>query len=387
MVKISYPRDIQLILNEIIERIKKSLNPDYIILAGSFGKGSWLYSDKELISDFEIVFVCKQRWSLKKKKHLLKNLNNNYPYEISLKGYLKNKVEKKIISNYSSRNHGYISLDFFDTFHDPKIIYSKDYKKLNIDCFVNEIPIWEAWRLYVNRMGDLLKLQCSKNNGEDTSNYYWLKIFESTADAYCIVNNVYHKNISKRLEYFSKELIDNDIELPEKCKASFPIIQKALIARNNHNLLLFDINLDNLEFNSIVISWMGYFEKKLAVKEKLKISKKYNFYYNYNNSSNSLHAKYLGFNSEYSILFSNIFKILSRPKLWNLNFKFYNQNSSWRHIILLTISSTFKEQYFGKYDFYNSKKILIRIFKKKYIDNLKGESFIEFVLTYWKILR
>ena len=87
MEKGLYPKEIQVFFNEVILKIRSVLDPDFIILAGSFGKESWLYSDGILLSDFEFVFVCEKRWSLKKKKLLLKKLNIDYPYDINLKGY------------------------------------------------------------------------------------------------------------------------------------------------------------------------------------------------------------------------------------------------------------------------------------------------------------
>ena len=54
----SYPKEIQLFFDEIVVKINKVLDADFILIAGSFGKESWLYFNNELISDFEFVFVC-----------------------------------------------------------------------------------------------------------------------------------------------------------------------------------------------------------------------------------------------------------------------------------------------------------------------------------------
>ena len=207
-------------------------------MAGSFGKESWLYSDDKLISDFEFVFVCKRKWSLSTKKKLQKDLNQIYPFDISLKGFLLDKVKNKVISNYASKNPGYLSLDFYDTFSNPVVLYSKTNASLNINCNVNEIPIWEAWRLYVNRIGDLLKLECADNFDTKEFDYFWLKIFESTAGSYCIIKQIYDKNISNRLTIFTQDLVNNDNELNQTCKDSYPIIYQALSARKGHNLSL-----------------------------------------------------------------------------------------------------------------------------------------------------
>lgn len=69
MEKIYYPDNIELFFNSVVEKIKSKLNPEYIIIAGSFGKGSWIYSGDKLLSDFEFVFVNNKKWSIKKKRH------------------------------------------------------------------------------------------------------------------------------------------------------------------------------------------------------------------------------------------------------------------------------------------------------------------------------
>ena len=38
MVETSYPRNIQIFFNEVVNLIKENLSPDYILLAGSFAK-------------------------------------------------------------------------------------------------------------------------------------------------------------------------------------------------------------------------------------------------------------------------------------------------------------------------------------------------------------
>ncbi len=386
MEKISYPKEVQSFFNEIILKIRDSLDPDFILIAGSFGKESWLYSGQELISDFELVFVCKKRWSLNKKKLLLKELNKEYPYEISLKGYLIDNIENKIISNYAVKNPGYISLDFFDTFYDTKYIYARNNKTLDIDCSGDEIPVWEAWRLYVNRMGDLLEMDYNEKNNIQKFEYYWLKIFESTADSYLIINKRYYKNILNRYKIFNKELIENDVILDDKCKSSINYIKMALFARYKHDLGYFRCELSIIERKEIINSWMNYFEKKLSEKEQIPVKNDKSFYINYLNN-NRLQKKYLGFKYIYNITLSNGIRLLHNPNLLNYPFKFYNNSNSWRHIILLSISSAFSEKSLSNSNFPQAKYILSKIISEKEIITLTEKKFINTILNYWKILR
>ena len=78
---------------------------------------------------------------------------------------------------------------------------------------------------------------------------------------------------------------------------------------------------------------------------------------------------------------------MRNPSLINNYFKFYIFNDSWRHIILLTILSAFKEYSCNEYDFQISKKIFSILVKRSYLDQFNGNDFVELVLKYWKILR
>lgn len=386
MEKISYPKNIQLIFDEVVHLIKESLDPEFILLAGSFAKGSWLYSKKELISDIEIIFICNKKWPISLKNQLVEKLNKKYPYKIELKGFVKSKIDKKILSNYALKNPGFINLNFFDIFNKPVYLYKKKDSFLNINTSVDEIPDWEAWRLYVNRMGDLLKIDCDSNIELQTANYYWLKIFESTADAYCIVNNIYEKNISKRLIIFNKELLNTDKELHDICKNSFSIIKKALLARERHDLSVFDIDLSAHKRKEIINAWMNYFERKMGGQEKIIFDNKPDFYNNYL-SNKSLQKKYLDFNNGLNILLSNSMKLIKNLNKLRYPFKFYVQDYSWRHIILLSVSSAFYEQSAGNKDFVETKKIARKILNQKKIENLKNDDFIRSILSYWKVIR
>ena len=132
MEKTFFPSSLQPIFDDIVYQTKKSLDVDFILLAGSFSKCSWLFDKDALMSDIEIVFISNSKWSNQKKKKLVSELNNRHSYKIELKGFLRSRVEKKVITNYSISNPGYISLNFFDVFHNPNYLYKKSNDKLNI---------------------------------------------------------------------------------------------------------------------------------------------------------------------------------------------------------------------------------------------------------------
>jgi len=386
MEKILFPKKIQIFFDEIIYDIKISLDPEYILIGGSFGKGSWIYSNEELLSDFEFVFIRKKRWSIRKKKDLLIKLNSKYPYQIHLKGYLIDKITKKIISNYSSRYPGYVSLDFFDAFFEPVVLYSRDNLPLKVDLSTKEIPHWELWRLCVNRIADLLTLEFNiKKSNKIEYDYSWLKVFESLVDAYLIIRNIYKPDINKRFLAFVEDIKITKNSFCDICRESFPWISKALEARRKHKLDIFNIDFMPLDKKLIVYEWLNYLEKILLKNENIIQNHKY-FWESYL-SDFSIQSKYLEINGKFAVLFSNLIRLLNHRELFNPYFKFYNFRDSWRHIILLAVSTLYKEIIAQKKDFLRTKKVLSKIVREKKLNSLADEELFLLVIMMWKKLR
>ncbi len=143
-----------------------------------------------------------------------------------------------------------------------------------------------------------------------------------------------------------------------------------------------DISIDHRK--KIVISWMDYFKKKMFQQEQ--ISTNTNFYFKYLKNI-KLQKRYLGFTSNYSIMASNIIKLLFNPILIGFNFKFYNQKHSWRHIILLSIASAFREESLKIENFAVTKGIISKVLHMRSINKLSKVDFMKVLLKYWKILR
>ncbi|MDJ0645802.1 MAG: hypothetical protein QNJ57_07465 [Flavobacteriaceae bacterium] len=378
-------KGLQLIIDEVVKEVTSTLDPEHILLAGSFGKDAWLYSGDDLMSDFEFVFVCKKSWSIRKKKKLLEKLNERFLYEISLKGFLSNKVQRKVISNYAFKNPGYISLDFYDTFSNPKVIFSKETSALKIPLQRTDIPAWEAWRLFTNRLGDLVSVNLESTSNKHRKRYLYLKTFESIVDAYLIIHKVYEKNISDRIKSFDILNLKNDENLGTVCLRSIPYLRKALIARSEHESSLFDPDLKDHEFTEIIAAWKNYIEKEL---EKVEFIYKTggDFYKKYL-SQKKLHKKYLGFKYYFNTSLSNFIRLLYMPKGMAMKLKLARFNRSWRHLILLCISSIYEEYMLGNNNFNRSRSVAATIFKSSVLSGLSQEEFMSHCLKFWKYLR
>lgn len=382
MVLMSYPNSIRTTLNEVVDEIVTCLNPDYVIFAGSFGKNAWISDGEQLLSDFELVFICQHKWSLKTKRKLLKRLNSKHNIEISLKGYLTSNVERKIISNYSFSSLGYLNLDFFDTFNDIQYLYKRNKNSLSISCESKEIPIWEAWRLLVNRIGALMEIELSGTIINEK--YAWLKIYESIADAYLIVKGIYESNVSQRINLLNSIDFNIDSDLDEVTKKSKQILLSALKAREKHSLLSFKLDQSKKANFEALTSWLEYIQNVLAKKEFSKTEDSFSLKYL---KDNKIQKKYLGINENYAIILSNFIRLLTKVKLVNSEFKFYDFRISWRHVILLQMATLFMEIYDEKGRGYNSHQVMKRLIRNKYTTELDKKDKMNTTLTYWKLLR
>ena len=60
---------------EARDNLIRLVDPECILLGGSFGKASWLMDEEgSLLSDFEIIFIINKHWRRKKIKKLEKKM-------------------------------------------------------------------------------------------------------------------------------------------------------------------------------------------------------------------------------------------------------------------------------------------------------------------------
>ena len=234
-------------------------------------------------------------------------------------------------------------------------------------------------------MADILKLDYNDYQIQNT-HYYWLKMLESTADSYLIVNGLYEKEIQSRLDIFTQSLLDSDESLNIECKKSWSLIHNALESRINHKLSDFELKLDYEGLKLIVNQWMEYIEQKVAEQEGLRNDNKLDFYRSYFNSKN-LQKKYLDFSNLLNIQLSNLLKLGINRSLFKKPFKPLSFNKSWRHTILITVALLFNEESNKERSFINSRKAAGRILMKDRMDMLNSRDFINTVLNYWGMTR
>lgn len=387
MAGTSYPDRLQEIIQDVVLQTRVVLDPEAILMAGSFGKESWMFADALLLSDFEFVFVCKKRWSLKQKRQLQKRLNSRHKYSISLKGFLLKNVQKKVISNYASSYPGYLSLSFFDAFKEPVILFQESREVVGLpELNICEVPAWEAWKLFVNRLGDLLDSNAYKRITTPEDKFRWLKIFESAADGFLLTQKSYTPNINTRLDTLSPAMLEKENALPAICKEAYLLLKMSLAARKMHDLSLFSPahNTDHLQ--QVTLAWLNYFQSCIVKEEGLNRNQGDCFYDSYL-AQKGLQRKYLELAGKFNKQKSNVIRLAYNPGLIRAGLKYYNFHISWRHIILLGLSALYVDHVNCDSTYVLSRKILGKIVRKKKLGSLDGDALMKQVIILWKTLR
>lgn len=359
-----FPQIAQKAISEAIDELTHTFDPEYILLGGSFGKGDWI-KDKngKLLSDFEIIFINKKSWNRKKAKKIAHNLKEKYKLDFSIAGYSKKRVLKKQPGNLCFGNPGYITLNYFDAIKEDNVIYKKNKPAFKLpETNLNEVPMWEAWRLFVNRFGDLLKIFIDKNISKTEVDYYWQKAFQAAADTLLISISKYESNISDRYNNW-REVRLNQKKIGLNIPDYFLIpLEASLKARLYNSLKIFSTDyysFSDKEKIEIILFYFDRIEKKMFEKEGLE-KKTYKEYL----SNKSLINKYSNFyiGNKISNLYSNILSLVIYRKQLCKKFKYYKINEAWRHIYLISIMTLFREYVFQQSDLTNTKQILNKIY-------------------------
>lgn len=383
MEKTSYPDQVNAVLIKAREGLKADLNASAALLVGSFGKEAWLCDqDGRLLSDLEIVFLTEGAWRKQDKQKLVKALNKDLDFEVELKGFTRKAISQKRLSNYSFSNPGYLSLNFFDSFSDPKWILG-DEDKWDLNLRAEEVPLWEAWRLYCNRQAEYLSKE--KSEAPNQLDYAWMKVLEAIADAFLISKGKYEKNIDYRVGQYSTNLFEEGEELSELAKQTWPQINLALSMRKEHKLGSFEA-WPQTERLSIMNAWNHYFSRKMAREEHMAWLNYDQFLTAYS-KQRSLQKKYLDFNGSMAIVLTNLLKFMNARKQLTKPFRKSFFAKSWRHLVLMSVSSFVDEKATGSTDFKRTKELMTNFLQADYVKTLTEYELQENLIGYWKLIR
>ena len=378
-----FPEVAQLAITEARDRLIKTFNPEYILLGGSFAKGDWIEeSDGDLLSDFEIVFINKKRWSRKKAKRIAYKLKQKYKLDFSVSGYSKKRVLKKQPGNLCFGSPGYITLTYFDTINEHNVIYKKNNPHFELPVTsIEEVPLWESWKLFVNRFGDFIKSKYIDNN--KNIDYYWLKLFQAAADTLLLSKKKYIHDINER--YRRLEICrSNNNSLPDE--EYIETLLMALKGRKAHNISIFSNFIRPIEETkllAILEYWFSRIENMMFQEENINIGD-YSSYLKHNYLQNKYSNIYIAPNL--SVSYSNILSfLLNRKSIGQLRYK--SIFKSWQHVSLVAIVCLFKELNSLSLDLPETRELLQNIYKRGFIDSLSNEGVIELTVTTWERFR
>lgn len=212
-------------LGEITDRISGKiilyLNPESLLLTGSFAKGEATIllenGNLKFLSDFEIV-VASRRYLLKsllrQMERFMADISQEAGLEVGISGITLSlcswfpplfKTLKPTITNY-------------DLKYGARLIYGKNCLEKVPDFKPQDIPLWEGIRLLFNRMSAALKHFLSDNGRTDESVFYIYKVVLACQDALLISTGNYHPSYALRnqmlQEVFPRYFSDLNSKLP-----------------------------------------------------------------------------------------------------------------------------------------------------------------------------
>lgn len=377
------PEVAQLAISEARDRLIKTFNPEYILLGGSFAKGDWIKDNSgNLLSDFEIVFINKKSWNRKKAKGIACKLKQKYKLDFSVSGYSKKRVLKKQPGNLCLGSPGYITLTYFDTINENNVIYKKYNPVFELPVTsIEEVPLWESWKLFVNRFGDFIQSKYIDNN--KNIDYYWLKLFQAAADTLLLSKKEYIHDINERYRRLEIYRSSNN-SLPDE--EYIETLLMALKGRKEHNISIFSDfikSFDEKKLLAILEYWFSRIENMMFQEENISTGD-YNSYLKHN----CLQNKYSNFYilPYLSVPYSNIlFLLLNRKAI--AKFKYLSIFKSWRHVSLVVIVFLFKELNSLSLDLPETRELLQNIYERKFIGSLPDEGVIELTVTSWERFR
>ena len=384
------PREIENVINETKEFIIDYFDPELIILSGSFGRDDWVLGENgELLSDIEMPFICSRYWNRKRTKLLKEKIKKMHGIDVCIFGISKRRFEKGYPKNLSFGKLPYLSLQIYETVYGSKILYKKTPNNILLPKLdVKHIPIWEGWRLIVNRMADVLKLE--RNDSDNIQNYfYWSKLVQACGDAFLIANKKYRISLKSRKneienlwsEKFSKDAppknifldpIINCYSMRQNHKICFSDIFSEAVTSENFNLVDFWFKyISNIMLN--IGSNPDIFDIIKAYINNQEILKTYNLYYAY-----SLNP----------IIYTNIITIIKNIKsLHKYGFKYEKLKLPWLHILYILIILLYYDKYSsnGKYSKFID-MYLHQIIKKDYLLDKNKTDIVRNVIKLWKNL-
>lgn len=362
------------------------VDPECILLGGSFGKASWLMDEEgSLLSDFEIIFIINKHWRRKKIKKLEKKMEYKYKQKFCISGFTKRSILNKLPNNFSWKYPGYLTLNFYDSIREKNIIYRRRKTRITIpEIESSEIPMWETWRLFVNRIGDILKFFCNDDINISEKNYLWQKVFQTIADTILLSINKYTPNISNRYQFWQEVFANQDkydLTIPTEY---YKIVASSLKARINNSITTFSKrirSLKDLQKLKIILFFYNSIEKQMFLEEKV-ADFKYNTYLHNMKLINKYSKFYL--NIKLSNVYSNLLYFLLYNISLGKHLNIFSIKIPRRHITYLSVVMLFKELNENSINFQKTRILMCKIYKREHVYSLDKNKLLNLVISNWK---
>jgi hypothetical protein len=276
-------------------------------------------------------------------------------------------------------------MGYFDSIKDQNVIYKKKEPSFPLpQTSVDVVPLWEAWKLFVNRLGDLLQIYVDPDVSEVRENYFWLKAFQAAADTLLFSLGKYVSDVTGRSENWKKLKRDQKqfgLEIPGKYLILLDAALRARAEHNLHNFIKEAASFSNKEKSEVILYFFNRIEKNMFKEEGLDKAE-YESYLADKALMNKYAGLYIG--KIFSNIYSNLFVLLFGGSL-SRQYRVFRLRKPWRHISLVSIAQVFRELSEGRTGLPVTRKIISEVYKN--LTSLSDTDLISFLISDWKKLR
>ncbi|MBN1874072.1 MAG: hypothetical protein JXA33_07565 [Anaerolineae bacterium] len=211
-------------IHQIVAAIRAKVDPQSLILRGSFGRGEGSVRvegrDVHFLSDYELAIVMPQRQYQMERRWLhttVRTLSNQIGVETSISRYSPSslsaeKIAHPTVSMYEIQNGGIV-------------LYGEDILPHRSAIDPRALDTWDGLRLMLNRMAESLPYATQTN--KDWYTLYWInKIILSCAEALLIAHHEYHFSYAERGRRFA-DLVPELDTVTERANALPTLVARA----------------------------------------------------------------------------------------------------------------------------------------------------------------
>ncbi len=188
-------------MRQIVAAIRSRVEPQSIVLRGSFGRGEGSVvvegSGLRFLSDYELAIVMPQRQYQTQRRWLhnaVRDISNQIRVETSISRYSPDSLSRGPITHPT--------VGMYEIHNGGIVLYGEHFARPQSSIDPSQLDIWDGLRLMLNRMAESLPYVSQTH--KDWQTLHWInKVVLSCAEALLIVHKQYHFSYAERGRRFA----------------------------------------------------------------------------------------------------------------------------------------------------------------------------------------